>query len=425
MAKEVRTRRPGDRTGAIEHRAAPAPAVRAPKIDVAQMGVNFNHGRSRFALLTGTLAAWLITGCSGAGRPAPIDLGAYWPTHLGNSARAPFLAQRVSQDPPDVVWSAPLGGGIRGGPAVTDHMVVASGTDRYLYALSREDGSEFWSKRLEGPPSPPLLVGNVIYTATEGRGKLRTLRAEDGHDIWKQDFPSVATPMTITNDTLYVASEDGFAYALDTTERGQIWRVRFPQAAVAGPLVVGNWVTHITSDSLYLVARADGHRQAAVPIGDFIAGEPATRGDAIYVTTETGNLKAWSTPDLDALWDASGFDSFLAGPVLAKDEGYAVSRSGELIEFDLGGGGASLIAKIDGTVVASPTVVQNGILVGTLQGDLYFLSRNGERIWEVQLGGSVVQPPLVHEGRILVPMFGAVPGALGSTRQRGKIMELR
>lgn len=381
--------------------------------------------RPWFARLAASLAFPLSLACGGAARVVPIDPGAYWPTHLGNGARAPFLAEHVNSDTPSVVWSASIGGGIRGVPVVSGEVIIASGTDRYIYALSRQDGSELWRKRLDGPPSPPLVTGDVIYTATEGRGQLLALQFREGEDIWEQDFTSVATTMSLIHDTLYVATEDGFLYALDTTERGQIWRVRFPRAAIAGPLIVGRWLTHITADSLYLLSRSDGHRRAAAEVGDFIAGEAATDGEAVYVTTETGSLIAWTTPELDQLWRASGFDDFLAGPTLARDAGYAVSRSGELVRFDLEDGFTRLIAQLRGTFVTSPTVVQNGILVGTLEGALHFLTRNGYLIWTVELGGSIVQSVLVHEGKILVPTFGSVPGAFGSTRQRGKLVELR
>lgn len=390
--------------------------ARAPNIDVAPKGVNFNALSAR-QVWVALVAAPLLAACGGSGgQPAPIDPGALWPTHLGNGARAPFLSERVTTDTPIVVWSAAIDGGIRGVSAVTRQVVIVGSTKRQIVALNRQDGSEYWRKGLEGPPSPPLLIGDVIVTATEGRGKLRVLDLTEGDDLWKHDFISVSTTMSLSNDTLYVATEDGFLYALDTTEQGQIWRTRLPRAAKTGPLIVGNWVTHITGDSLYLLSRTDGHRQSAVEIGDFVAGEPATDGQSIYVTTETGTLMAWSTPELELLWRSAGFDDFLSGPIIADDAGYAVSRSGELVRFDIEDGATNLLTHVGGTVSASPAVVSNGILIGTLNGKLSFLTRNGEPIWTVELGGSVVQPAIVHEGRILVPMFDS---------QRGKFVELR
>ena len=115
----------------------------------------------------------------------------------------------------------------------------------------------------------------------------------------------------------------------------------------------------------------------------------------------------------------------IAGPVLADSTGYALSRSGQLVRFEAANGSARVIAAVGETVISSPSVARNGVLFGTLQGTLYFFGRNGEPIWDVQLGGSIQAPAILYEGRIVVPMYGRVAGSFGSNPARGKVMELR
>ncbi len=173
-----------------------------------------------------------------------------------------------------------------------------------------------------------------------------------------------------------------------------------------------------------MVNRHDGERRAAAHSPEIFAAEAASDGCAIYLTTERGSIVAWRLPDLEFLWQASGFQSFVAGPVLADFHGYAVTRSGQLIRFAVADGSAQTIARVRGVVVAPPTVVQNGLLLGTLDGRLHFFDRDGRPVWDLELEGSIESPILVHEGRIIVPLYGRGGGAL-SSGLRGKVVELR
>lgn len=378
----------------------------------------------RRSTLPGLGALALLAACAQPPRPAPADVGAYWPTYLGNRERAPFARQQVSEQPPDIFWSAAVGPGLRGMPALTEEVIITASTDRNIRAVSRLDGSTFWRKRLDGPAVSPLVVGDVIYTATEDKGRLRALNVVDGDDVWKHDLPPVAAPISLGGDTLYAATEDGSLFAIGIGAKEPIWRARFRRKASAGPLILDRWVVYIAYDSLFLLQRSDGQRRAAASSSEILVGEAASAGAAIFLATEQGSLIAWSVPELEFLWQASGFGNFAAGPVLAGDAGYAVTRTGRLIRFEPESGEARIIAESDGTVIAAPTVVQNGVLIGTLQGRLHFFSRNGEPIWEVELDGSIETPILVGEGRIIVPMYSRRRGTLSSGSQ-GRLVELR
>ena len=366
---------------------------------------------------------WLAS-CTRQARPAPVDAGVYWPTYLGNAARTPFLSERISDELPSVVWSTQLGSGVQGMPVVTDEVIIAASSDRYIHTLSRQDGSTFWRKRVDGLPVPPLVIGEVIYTATTTKSGLRSLRITDGDYVWKRKFPAVSVPLSMAGDTAYAATDDRYLFAVTSMEQ-PLWSTRLSAAASAGPLVLKDWVLYLSLDSLFLLERASGQREAAARSPEIIAGEAASDGERVYLATERGSLLAWRTPDLELLWQTSGFDCFLSGPVLAGDVGYAVTRRGEVVRFDADTGAAQVIAQTGEVTLASPTVVQNGLLVGTLAGHLHFFSWNGEPIWDVQMEGSIEAPVFVHGGRMTVALYGRVRGPLGSKPSRGRLVELR
>lgn len=344
--------------------------------------------------------------------------------YLGNPGRTPFLAERISEREPTEVWSTAVGAGLNGMPIVTDELIVATTTDRSIKTISPQDGSTFWEDRLEGPPVSPLVIAGVIYTATEQEGRLRAMELREGDKLWERELPSVRHPIAISADTLYVATENGVAFA-SSGEENPIWMTRLPQVPIAGPLVVDDWLIYVTHDSIYTLDRFTGSRRTSAPGPEILIGEAASDGDRVYLASETGSLLAWSLPDLEPAWQATGFGNFLTGPVVAEGHGYAVTRTGDLVRFQTEDGSASIIAHCGGTMVAAPIVVGNGVLLGTLDGHLHFVSRDGDPIWMVQLDGSIEYPAFVHSGRILVPMHGPVGGPLGTSPLRGKLTELR
>lgn len=343
--------------------------------------------------------------------------------YLGTPSRAPFAQLRIADQPPTTLWESGVGPAIRGVPVVTDEVIVAASTDRKIQTVSRVDGSTLWRRGLPGPPVDPLVVGGVIYAASENKGKLVALEVEEGDDIWERDAPSVNTPISVVDDTLYVAAEDGSLLAL-AEGRNEVWRVYFRRAASAGPLLIDSLIVYVAYDSVYVLDRRDAQTIARTSSPEIFIGEPASDGKNLYLVTERGSIYSWRLPDLEFIWQVSGFGNFASGPVVAGNDGYAVSRSGNLVRFDPVSGSASIIATLGDAVIAPPTVVANGVLIGTLGGHLHFCRRNGAAVWDVQLDGSIESPTIVHEGRLIVPMYSKRRGTLSSGSE-GKIVELR
>lgn len=342
---------------------------------------------------------------------------------LGTPSRAPFAQLLIADQPPTTLWESGIGPAIRGVPVVTDEVIVAASTDRKIQTVSRVDGSTLWRRGLPGPAVDPLVVGGVIYTASENKGKLVALEVEEGDDIWEHDAPSVSTPISIVDDTLYVAAEDGSLLAL-ASGRDEVWRVYFRRAASAGPLLLDTLIVYVAYDSVHVLDRRDARLIAKAGSPEIFIGEPASDGSNLFLVTERGSIYSWSLPDLEFIWQASGFGSFVSGPVVAGNDGYVVSRSGNLVRFDPASGSASVIATLGDAVLAPPTVVSNGVLVGTLGGRLHFCRRNGAPVWDVELDGSIEYPTIVHEGRLIVPIYSKRRGTLSSGSE-GKIVELR
>ena len=399
-------------------------AIRAPNVETASGGVNLTRRPSARTGILSLCTLAFATACSPAPRVAPVDGTAYWSTYLGTPTRAPFVDQVVSTDTPSVLWIGAVGPSIRGMPVATDQVIVAASADRRIYAVSRLDGSRLWRVKLKGQPLSPLLRADEIYAATDQHGALHVLHMSEGEELRELRLPPVERTPALAGDTIYIATQGGFLYAFNPRSDEPAWVSRFRRSASAGPVVVDEWLIYVAYDSLFVLSRSSGQRRAAAFSSEVLTGEAASDGRAVYATTELGSIIAWRLPDLQPLWHTSGFDPFIAGPAIAGPTGYAATRTGSLLAFDVGDGSAEIIADAAGIVRATPVVVRNGVLVGDLEGRLHFFGRNGEPIWLVQFDGSLEIPVLVQGGGIVVPLYDR-RGIGFASPTHGKLVELR
>jgi outer membrane protein assembly factor BamB len=356
--------------------------------------------------------------------PAPVDGGAFWPTYFGEPSRAPFAGQVISTQPPQVLWMTSVGPGIRGMPAVTDQVVIAASADRHLYAISRADGARFWKRKLNGQPYGPLLRADEIYAATAERGFYYVIHMTEGKALRTLELPPIAATPTIAGDTVFFTTSNALLIAMASGSDEPLWTAAFRLPPAGGAIVLESSVVYVARDSLIVVNRMNGQRRTAAATGEHITGEAASDGEALYAVTETGSIIAWRIRDLAVLWHASGFERFISGPAVTDTIGYAATGTGKLVSFDLRTGAASVIASAAAPVIATPTVVQNGLLLGDLNGRLHFFGRSGSTIWTLDFDGSLELPVVVHDGRILVPFYSR-RGAGFATTTHGRIAELR
>lgn len=350
---------------------------------------------------------------------------------MGDAARAGYRHVRVPRDPPAVVWETAAGSGLRGTPVVTDQTVLAASTDRNLRAFHREDGTEYWSRGVGSPAGPPLVVGNRIFVGTEGgdEGEVRALNFRDGSTEWRRKVGPVAAPLAFAKDTLYGVTGRGAAFALRARDGHPVWRTRVSRRGLLWGPVLGEARVFVVSvgDTLYGLDRRTGRvaGQAAVPGG--VAGAPALAGETLVVATARGAVAAYAVggPEPRLVWETGGFDPFVGGAAILDDRVLAVTQRGELVQFRLGDGRHRVLARLDDAASTAPTVVDGGVLVGTLTGRLYLLDLEGRLLWRKDLEGSITHPPAVAEGGIVVPMYGPVGGFLGSRPLRGKLVMLR
>ena len=151
---------------------------------------------------------------------------------------------------------------ISGGPAVADGYVIASAQSGVTTAFDLRTGQRVWSQPA-GSLSIPLIVGDVVYTATT-TGQVAAMSKLDGKVHWIQQLENfknakkrkertVWTGPLLAGNRLVVASSRGDVTLLDPRS-GTILKESSVSGSVFVPPVIANETVYILTDEAKLVA---------------------------------------------------------------------------------------------------------------------------------------------------------------------------
>jgi len=151
---------------------------------------------------------------------------------------------------------------ISGGPAVADGYVIASAQSGVMSAFDLRTGQRVWSQPA-GSLSIPLIVGDVVYTATT-TGQVAAMSKLDGTVHWIQQLENfknakkrkertVWTGPLLAGNRLVVASSRGDVTLLDPRD-GTVLKEQKVSGSVFVPPVIANETVYILTDEAKLVA---------------------------------------------------------------------------------------------------------------------------------------------------------------------------
>ena len=246
-------------------------------------------------------------------------------------------------------WEFPTAGPIVGGVAVADGLVLVGSSDRRLYALDLETGTEKWSFPTEGMVwstptvadgivyfgsmdhrvyalrlngtevwrfeaggavvSAPLVVGGRAYVGTLDR-RLYALDASSGIPVW--EFTGAgnwfwATPAA-DGRRVYAANMDGFLYALDASSGIPVWRFDTGGAVMVPPLVTDDGVLVASDAGRVYFLNLDGQLRFApgfYDVGDSIRAPMTLRDDILYLNAMNETVVAVDARRGNRLWSSS------------------------------------------------------------------------------------------------------------------------
>lgn len=335
-----------------------------------------------FLLAVAATVVLVATGCApnlgastrGWGAVA-VDQGVVYATTLEGQV---YALNDLTSEGVSTRWVSTVGGerGFRGSynpPAVGTYLYVG-GIDGVLYAIERPAGggaaATAWRRpQVEAEEAVPLVgspaldeAGGIIAVGSEDGG-LYAYNALTGDGLRWSPFQTEgeiwSTPV-LRNGVAYFGSQDGSVYAVSLHSGELVWKYETGAAIVASPLIYKNLLIIGSFDrQLYALGLNDGQPRWQFTAGNWWWATPAASDRVIFAPAMDGKV-------------------------------YALDQNGSLLwEYDLGD-----------PIVASPALLERGLVVATVDGRLSVLRATeashgaAQEIASLTVGDSEIKAPL-------------------------------
>lgn len=299
-----------------------------------------------------------------------------WPMEGGGPQRNRATEMQIT--PPLVAQDRfVLGGDTElGSPvSVTGEMLFADG-DHRLHAFGLADGQERWRIDLPGSFLSPAVVDDTVFVRAEAgeKGFLVALDQATGEPRWQYQFPRVGSSYDnvgghvtspVVVDGLVVVGAAQLLVALNAQSGAVVWQFESAEpiassASVAGdavyvadfthlyavdlqsgrprwqfahdtmtlffaPIVVNEMVMAVDHDTIYALARSDGHPLWQRTFADREVMPAAATNEQIYVKS-VNQLWALNAQNGEVLWNYAA-TNFVSLPALTDAHLYVITRS--------------------------------------------------------------------------------------------------
>lgn len=276
----------------------------------------------------------------------------------------------------EVAWSVSTGGPIRGNATVADDAVYFGSGDGDLYSVTAADGVLRWTFHTGGAvhSTPAVAEGQVIFASRDHI--LYDVDQSSGKLRWK----------------FQMGSDLPFAWGFD--------------AYLSSPTVVGSMVYVGSGDgNVYALDLESGRVRWQTDLGCRLRSSPAVADGTVYIGGTDGivyaidastgaMLRRFQTEGATLDFEDVGFDrrSIMSSPAIVGDRLLVGSRDGRLYAFDRNTGAIDWTSSHKTSwVISSPTAADGEVFVGSSDGrfvqavDL----ASGHELWRVKTPGNV------------------------------------
>ena len=349
-------------------------------------------------------------------------------------------------------WERKLPSSIhRAAPIARDGDLLLSLSDDHhrgwagVYSVAGETGEPQWHSRTDASVKNSVVVsedGHIVALSITGR--LHTVDAKSGTFLWQADLPAypqgrVATSPAVVDNTVYAGAEFGYgAFNLLTGEP----RWYTPLEAVnrpcfASPKVYDDLlITVVRNRGLLALSRSDGRIVWERNINvEFQYPPPALLGNLLVSGADPGDLVVLDAGSGEVLWQRRMVEytwmpetskyldgneewgyPYPTGLTIAGDGLYLATSGGEVLRCDLRTGlvrwrfqsGSDLLDMTPHrrglrSILARPAPTADALMVGGIDGTLYFLDfETGECVERVQFPSPISAPPCVLDNGFCV-----------------------
>ena len=298
-------------------------------------------------------------------------------------------------------WKFNADGAVTSSPSISENKVFLSSRNGYLFALDLKSGKEVWKSNLgrdlpyrwgfDYYLSSPVVENNKIYIGS-GNGKFYSIDTDNGKKNWEFNCDSrIRSTAAISEKYILFGDMDGRFYALYKNNGSLAWKFEVEgikydnskfgfdrKSIMSSAAISGNNVVFGSRDgNLYNLDLQTGKEIWKVShVTSWIITSPAIYNGVVYegssdarfeqaVDLKTGK-EIWKTNSIQAIWSS---------PAVTDNSVYFGDFSGTVFALDSKTGKEKWRNKLmDCFITSSPIVINNKIVIGGDDGNLYCIN---------------------------------------------------
>ena len=332
--------------------------------------------------------------------------------------------------PFDTLWQLESSGGREffSSPALVDGTLYLGCNDGRIRAVDASSGSVLWSySTVCGICGEPAVDSAAVYFGGQD-GYIYSLDRSSGSRNWSSGIGyHVFCDTGIMCDSLIISGNSmGKVCALDSRSGEPVWDAELG-GIILGPVIIDTLAVFTTESGVTAVLDSNGRvrwdrsdgRQASPPSAD---------STAVFVGFSGGMVRKFDLDTGDLVWETDVVSGsgrcVLARPVVTGSRVLVGTNDGQLVCLDRQGGGVLWAQQFDNWLQLSPAVGQDLVYLACDDQRLHILElETGEKVDSLEMGGYSGTAPLLWEGTLFYGNtsgdFRAIRGTLPEEEQTG------
>jgi len=229
--------------------------------------------------------------------------------------------------------------------------------------------------------------------------------------VFRAEAPIRSTPL-LYRERLYFGSSDGTVYAIDARDGHSLWKIHADGPVSSSPAARGGTIYFVSRPNLlYAVDAATGTTRWRRDLGqdagphnywDFFESSPTLAGERLFVGSGNGRVYAFESASGKQLWSYDSGARVRSTPAVSGNTVVFGAMNGRVYAVDATTGKEKWTYSTRGasnkysdknndttSVVASPTIAGNAVMVGGRDSYLYAIDlETGKLRWELTQDGS-------------------------------------
>jgi outer membrane protein assembly factor BamB len=302
-------------------------------------------------------------------------------------------------------WKFPAGGAVTSSPAISGDKVFFSSRNGYFFSLDVNSGMENWRFNLGSDLpytwgfdyyiSSPVIENKIIYIGS-GNGKFYSIDADNGNVNWEFNCHSrIRSTAAISDKLILFGDMGGRFYALNKNNGSLAWKFEvegikydnskfgFDRKSIMSSAAVSgtNVVFGSRDGNLYDLNILNGKEIWKVSHGtSWIISSPAIYDGVIYVGSSDARFE--QAVDLKTgkeIWKTNSIQAVWSSPAVTENSVCFGDFSGTLFAVDKKTGKENWNIKLmNSFIVSSPVVINEKVLIGGDDGNLYCIKVNAK-----------------------------------------------